>query len=47
MEFIAELIQTAIEMLVIAAVALGGIRLGKALRDRKDAKQKSQADTES
>lgn len=46
MEFIAVFVQTVVKMLVIAAVAFGGIRFGKVLRDRKDAKQEPQADTE-
>ena len=41
MEFLGVFIQTAIEMIWIAAVALGGIKVGKMLRDRKDAKSKN------
>ncbi len=37
MDFIVYLVQTVVKMLLIAAVAFGGIRLGKKLRDRKDA----------
>lgn len=39
MDFVVYLVQTVVKMLAIAAVAFGGIRLGKTLRDRKDAKQ--------
>ncbi|MDO4453259.1 MAG: vanadium nitrogenase [Eubacteriales bacterium] len=41
MEFLGVFIQTVIEMICIAAVALGGIKVGKMLRDRKDAKSKN------
>lgn len=46
MEFLAVFIQTAIKMVVIAAVAVGGICLGKRLRDKKDAKQAEQTEKE-
>ncbi len=39
MDFIVYLVQTVVKMLLIAAVALGGICLGKKLRDKKDAKK--------
>lgn len=38
MDFIVYLVQTVVKMLLIAVVAFGGIRLGKKLRDNKDAK---------
>ncbi len=38
MTFIATLIQTLFKMIVIAAVAFGGILLGKYLRKKKDEK---------
>lgn len=38
MDFIVYLVQTVVKMLIVAAVAFGGIRLGKKLRDNKDAK---------
>jgi len=37
MAFIATLFQTLIKMIVIGAVAFGGIILGKKLRDKKNA----------
>lgn len=37
MAFIATLFQTIIKMVVIAAVAFGGIVLGKKLKDKKNA----------
>ncbi|MGI6019582.1 MAG: hypothetical protein ACOX8M_12475 [Marvinbryantia sp.] len=37
MDFIVYLVQTVVKMLLIAAVAFGGICLGKKLRDKKDA----------
>lgn len=42
MEFVAVLFQTIVKMLVIGAVAFGGICLGKKLRDRKDEKESRQ-----
>ena len=39
MTFIATLIQTILKMLVVAAVAFGGIMLGKKLRDKKDSEK--------
>ncbi len=39
MAFIATLLQTIIKMIVIGAVAFGGIILGKKLRDKKNADQ--------
>lgn len=38
MAFLAYLVQMVVKMILVAAVAFGGIRLGKVLRDRKDAK---------
>ncbi len=38
MAFITYLIQMIVKMILVGAVALCGIRLGKYLRDRKDAK---------
>lgn len=38
MAFFAEFITTVIKMFLIVGVAFVGIRLGKLLRDRKDAK---------
>lgn len=38
MAFLASLIQTLIKAAVIALVAFGGIKLGKKMRDNKDAK---------
>lgn len=38
MAFVTYLIQMIVKMILVGAVALGGIRLGKLLRDRKDAK---------
>ena len=38
MAFLAALIQTLIKMVVVGAVAFGGIVLGKILRDKKDKK---------
>jgi len=39
MAFFAELITTVVKMIILAAVAFGGIRLGKVLRDRKAAEK--------
>ena len=36
MAFISYLIQTVVKMILVAAVALGGIFLGKELRERKE-----------
>lgn len=44
MAFLAEFITTVIKMLLIAVVAFGGIKLGKRLRDRKDAKTAAEAE---
>ncbi len=38
MTFLVTLVQTIIKMLIIAAVAFGGILLGKYLRKKKDEK---------
>ncbi|WP_343246885.1 hypothetical protein [Diplocloster hominis] len=38
MAFWAEFVKTVLSMVFIAAVAFGGIRFGKFLRDRKNAK---------
>ncbi len=40
--FLASLLQYVIKFVLFAAVAVGGIFLGKALRDRKDAKTAGQ-----
>lgn len=42
MAILTTLITTIVEMILIAAVAVGGIRFGKLLRDRKDAKEKKE-----
>ncbi|MEE0421187.1 MAG: hypothetical protein UDG86_14205 [Lachnospiraceae bacterium] len=39
MEFFVVLFQTAVKMILLMAVAVGGISLGKVLRNRKDAKK--------
>ena len=39
MTFIATLIQTLIKMVIIGAVAFGGIVLGKKLKDKKDSEK--------
>lgn len=39
MAFWATLIQTLIKMVIVGAGAFGGIKLGKMMRDRKDAKE--------
>lgn len=39
MEFWVVFIQTVVKMIFVAGVAVGGIRFGKFLRDRKDAKE--------
>lgn len=44
MAFLAEFITTVIKMLLIAVVAFGGIKLGKRLCDRKDAKTAAEAE---
>ena len=41
--FLSALVQTLFKMVVLAAVAFGGIMLGKKLRDNKDAKDKKDA----
>ena len=46
MEFLSTFITTVIEMILIACVAYGGIRLGKVLRDRKDAKNQAAEQSE-
>lgn len=46
MEFLAVFVQTTVKMLMIAAVALVGVRFGKTLRDKKDARQAVKKDTE-
>ncbi len=38
MAFLAEFIITVVRMLLLVGVAVGGIKLGKVLRDRKDEK---------
>lgn len=42
MAILTTFIKTVVEMIMIAAVAVGGIRVGKLLRDRKDAKTKTE-----
>ena len=39
MTFIATLIQTLIKMVIIGAVAFGGIKLGKKMKDKKDSEK--------
>ena len=41
--FLSTLVQTLFKMVVLAAVAFGGIVLGKKLRDNKDAKSEKDA----
>ena len=41
--FLNALVQTLFKMVVLAAVAFGGIMLGKKLRDNKDAKAEKDA----
>lgn len=41
MEFWVVLVQSFIKMIVVAGVILGGIRVGKVLRDRRDAGEPS------
>ena len=41
--FLSALVQTLFKMVVLAAVAFGGIMLGKKLRDNKDAKTDKEA----
>ena len=41
--FFSTLVQTLFKMVVLAAVAYGGIMLGKKLRDNKDAKAEKDA----
>lgn len=41
MEILTTFITTVVEMIIIGGVAYGGIRLGKVLRDRKDAKNQA------
>ena len=41
--FLSALVQTLFKMVVLAAVAFGGIMLGKKLRDNKDAKAEKDA----
>ena len=38
MSFVGYLVETVVKMILIAAVALGGIGLGKVLRDKKSSK---------
>ena len=38
MAFLGALIETIIKMIIVGAVAFGGIKLGKKLRDNKDQK---------
>lgn len=44
--FFASLLQYAVKFVLFAAVAVGGIFLGKALRDRKNAKEAGQIQEE-
>lgn len=46
MAFISYFVQVVIKMLAIVVVAAGGIKLGKVLRDRSDAKKAVQAGEE-
>ncbi|MEE1315579.1 MAG: hypothetical protein UHS49_07450 [Faecalimonas sp.] len=39
MEFLGAVIETVFKMVVVGAVAFGGVRLGMFLRKRKDAKK--------
>ena len=41
--FLSTLVTTLFKMVVLAAVAIGGIMLGKKLRDNKDAKAEKDA----
>ena len=41
--FLSALVQTLFKMVVLAAIAFGGIKLGKKLRDNKDAKAEKDA----
>ena len=43
MAFLASLIQTLVKMAIIVIVALGGVKLGKKLRDNSDAKKAAEA----
>lgn len=43
MAFLAEFIITVVKMFLVVGVAFGGIKLGKLLRDRKDAKAAAEA----
>ncbi len=44
MAFITYLIQIVVKMILVGAAAFGGIRLGKVLRDKKDAKNAAGTD---
>ena len=44
MEFWSTLILTLIKMVIVGGTAFGGILLGKKLRERKNEKEKSQAE---
>lgn len=44
MEFWSTLILTLIKMVIVGGTAFGGIMLGKKLRERKNEKEKSQAE---
>lgn len=46
MAFFSSLISYVLKMIVIGAVAFGGIMLGKKLRDNKDAKAAANTDAE-
>ena len=41
--FLSTLVTTLFKMVVLAAIAFGGIKLGKKLRDNKDAKAEKEA----
>ncbi|MFR8170584.1 MAG: hypothetical protein ACLU9Q_07155 [Marvinbryantia sp.] len=43
MAFVTYLIQMVVKMILVGAASFGGIRLGKFLRDRKDAKTAAEA----
>lgn len=47
MEFFVVLFQTVVKMILLMAVAVGGIFLGKFIRDKKDAKNTSVEESKS
>ena len=46
MAILTTFITSIVEMLILAGVSYGGIRLGKVLRDRKDAKMQAEIQPE-